>query len=161
NPLIVARRRGEVVDVSFHRAPARKPVFAGDVALGGGELRRGIVRAQRDEPVLGGFPQPFEIGLGRQRLRGRKSLWPDVPSLFAPGDRGSRARKKEDVQRSAGGGLNPLRGPSVACSTDAETSAGGRAESICASFLRSIRRDTDGADHFAPVGKVALESCGG
>ena len=117
--------RGPRIDVGQRARASSRTGHAGDVALGRGELRCGIIGAQREQPVLGGFPQPLEIGIGRQ------SLGHDVPSFFAPGDRGSRARKKEDVQRSAGGGLNPLRGPSVACSTGAETSAGGPAESIC------------------------------
>src|SRR5262245_58101910 len=48
-----------------------------------------IVCAKLHEPLLGGPLEPVEIGVCRKRLRH------GTPSFFAPGDRSSRARKKE------------------------------------------------------------------
>ena len=56
-----------------------------------------------------GLSEPVEIGIRGQRLRH------GTPSFSAPGDRNSRARKKEMSAKCCRGGLNPLRGPLVAC----------------------------------------------
>ena len=83
--LAVEARR---IDACLERAPARKAVVVGDRELRLVELRRGIARAQRGEPLLGGLLEPVDMGLRR------KGLGHDTPSFSAPGVRGSRARKK-------------------------------------------------------------------
>jgi hypothetical protein len=61
----------------------------GDRELGLVQPGIGLAGAQRDEPLLGGLPEPIEIGIRGQSLRHGK------PSFPAPGDHNARARKKE------------------------------------------------------------------
>src|SRR5437763_10075919 len=95
----------------LERAPALEAIVVGNGELRFIQLCIRFRGAQRGEPLLGGFPEPIEIGIRGQSLRH------GTPSFSAPGDRNSRARKKDDVSSNAVGGLDPLRGPSVACST--------------------------------------------
>src|SRR5262245_54344163 len=95
-------------------APTWKAIVVGDCELCLMQPRIRLRGAQCNEPLLGGFFQPVEIGVRGQSLRH------GTPSFSTPGDRNSRARKKEMSAQCCRGGLNPLRGPSVACPTEAE-----------------------------------------
>jgi hypothetical protein len=53
----------------------------GDCELGLMQFGVGLTGAQFDKPLLGGLPEPIEIGVRGQSLRH------GVPSFPAPGDR--------------------------------------------------------------------------
>jgi hypothetical protein len=73
----------------LERTPALEAIIVGNGELGVMELCFRLRSAQSRKPLLGGFSQPIEIGIRGQGLRH------DTPSFPVPGDRNSRARKKE------------------------------------------------------------------
>jgi hypothetical protein len=75
NAFVGMRRECDAVDVRLHCTPILEAVVASDRKLSVMESGIGLFAAQFHEPVLRGFPQPFEIGLGRQ------SIGHDVPSF--------------------------------------------------------------------------------
>ena len=79
----------ESVDMGLECTPALEAVVSRDVELSVMELCSRIVRTQLLQPLLGGLLQPIDVGMGGKRLGH------GTPSFFAPGDRNSRARKKE------------------------------------------------------------------
>src|SRR5262245_60616611 len=79
----------EAIDMALQRTPAFEAVVVGDGKLGSMQGRSRVTCAQLGEPLLGGLFEPIKVGLGREGLRH------DIPSFFAPGDRSSRARKKD------------------------------------------------------------------
>src|SRR5262245_61992205 len=89
NTSTVVATGSDAVDMRFQCAPALEAVVAGDGQLDLVELGCRVAYAQLREPLLGGLLEPVDVGLGRERLRH------GIPSFFAPGDRSSRARKKE------------------------------------------------------------------
>ena len=100
----------ETFDMRLQRAPALEAVFPGDVELRLMQFRGGVACAQLLEPLLGGLLQPFEVGARRESLGHRT---PSFSSARCPQPTG----KKEDVKHiEMGGGFNPSRGPSAACS---------------------------------------------
>jgi hypothetical protein len=117
NVIAIRECRLEAIEMNLERAPAFKAVRIGDRQLGLMQLGVGVDRAKLDEPLLGGLPKPIET-----RVRGQ-DLRHGIPSFLTPGDRNSRARKKE-MSAEAEGGFDPLRGPLVACSTGREAISG-------------------------------------
>src|SRR5882757_9405776 len=86
---VVAECRGDGIDMRLEGTPALEAIIIGDRELGLMQLGIGLRNVQLDKPMLGGFLKPIEIGIRGQRLRH------GTPSFSAPGDRNSRARKKE------------------------------------------------------------------
>jgi hypothetical protein len=75
-----------------------------------------------NEPLLGGLLEPIEIG-----IRGQ-SLWHGNLLSLRPAT-AILGQERRRCQRTAGGGFNPLRGPSVACSTNRKIISGKSAKS--------------------------------
>ena len=73
----------------FEGAPALEAIVIGDRELRLMQLGIGLTSAQLGKPLLSGLSEPVEIGVCGQGLRH------GTPSFSAPGDRNSRARKKE------------------------------------------------------------------
>src|SRR5947208_17006629 len=106
----------------LQRAPALEAIVMGGRELGLVQLGIGLAGAQLNEPLLGGLLEPIEIGIRGQSLRHGNllSLRPATAIL---------GQERRRCQRSAGGGFNPLRGPSVACSTNRKNISGKSAKS--------------------------------
>src|SRR5262245_63936666 len=90
--LVLPEPGGDAIDVRPQCAPALEAVVFGDGQLRPVQLCGWIAGAKLGEPLPGGLLKPSDIGLGRKRLRH------GIPSFFAPGDRSSRARKKENFR---------------------------------------------------------------
>src|SRR5215813_2578223 len=89
HPRVVVAVGRDVVDMRLQGAPAPEAMVEGDGQLGLVEPGSRVACAQLREPLLGGLLEPVDVGSGREGLRH------GTPSFFAPGDRSSRARKKE------------------------------------------------------------------
>ena len=89
NAIVLVGNRTDRVQMCFQGAPTLETVVVGDDALRLMQLGIRLGRAQRGKPLLGRLFEPVKIGIYGERQ------WHRTPSFFAPGDRGSRARKKE------------------------------------------------------------------
>ena len=110
------------VDMRLERTPALEAVVVGDGALRLIQPDIRLCSTQRNKPLLGGLLQPVEIGICG-RASGMGHLLSMCPATA------SRARKKEMSAQCYQGGLNPLRGPWVACSTCRQPILGMKAKS--------------------------------
>src|SRR5262245_34029174 len=86
---VLPETSGDVIDVRLQCAPALEAVVFGDCQLRPVQLRCWVAGAELSEPLPGGLFKPIDSQLGT------KSLRHVTPSFVAPGDRSSRARKKE------------------------------------------------------------------
>ena len=111
-----ASHRRQAVDMGLERAPAAEAIIMGNLQLGLMQPGIGMAGAELDKPLLGGFTEPVKIGIDRQSL-GHGNLLSLRPATAILG------QERRKSQLSAGGGFDPLRGPSVACSTDSQVSS--------------------------------------
>jgi hypothetical protein len=76
-------------DMRLECTPALEAVVVGNGELSVMQPCIRLRGTQASKPPFGGLPQPVEIGIRGQGLRHK------TPSFSVPGDRNSRARKKE------------------------------------------------------------------
>src|SRR5262245_62075374 len=130
HPIALAKVCIDGLNMRLERAPAFEAI-----RVGYGELRlmQPCIRfggAQGNKALLGGFPEPVEVGIRRQGQRH------GTPSFSVPADRNSGKKEGGISAQCCRGGLNPLRGPSVASSTGPKASLDLNAKS---SFSRQTR----------------------
>src|SRR5262249_31572048 len=89
NSIAFDQARIDRFDMRLERTPALEAIVIGNGKLGVMQPCLRLRGAQSSKPLLGGFPQPVEIGIRGQGLRHK------TPSFSVPGDRNFRTRKKE------------------------------------------------------------------